>query len=128
MNGYLLVALGGALGASLRYGAGQATARVSQAPGLYATLFVNVLGSALMGVLMAWLTLRVQNETTNTLYLVLGVGLFGGFTTFSAFSLEVVHMINSGQPMKGAAYALTSVVGAVVALLIAFSLAKRILA
>ncbi|MEL6663125.1 MAG: fluoride efflux transporter CrcB [Pseudomonadota bacterium] len=128
MNGFLLVALGGALGASARYGAGQVAARVAQAPGLYATFAVNILGSALIGLLMAWLTAREQNELTNTLFLFLAVGVLGGFTTFSAFSLEIVHMINSGQSARGAAYAIASVVGGVVALMIAFFLMKRILA
>jgi len=128
MNAYLLVALGGALGASLRYGAGQAAARVSDTPGLVATLFVNVVGSALIGVLMAWLSAREQDELTHSLFLLLGVGVLGGFTTFSAFSLEVVHMINSGQAVRGAGYAIASVVGGVVALLITFTLARRLLA
>ncbi|MEO0786268.1 MAG: CrcB family protein, partial [Pseudomonadota bacterium] len=83
---------------------------------------------ALIGLLMAWLTAREQNELTNTLFLFLAVGVLGGFTTFSAFSLEIVHMINSGQSARGAAYAIASVVGGVVALMIAFFLMKRILA
>lgn len=128
MNAYLIVALGGALGASLRYGAGQVAARFTDAPGLYATFFVNILGSAMIGILMAWLTLREQNEMTNMLFLLLGVGVLGGFTTFSAFSLEMVHMINSGQAAKGAGYAIASVFGGVVALLITFTLARRLLA
>ncbi len=128
MNAYLLVALGGALGASLRYGAGQVAVRFTDASGLYATFFVNVVGSALIGVLMAWLSAREQNELTHSLFLLLGVGVLGGFTTFSAFSLEVVHMINSGQAAKGVGYAIASVVGGVVALLNTFTHARRLLA
>ncbi|MEM9740950.1 MAG: CrcB family protein [Pseudomonadota bacterium] len=128
MNGFLLVALGGALGASCRYGAGLAASRFTQAPGLYATLFVNVLGSALIGALMAWLTLREQNALTNALFLFCGVGLLGGFTTFSAFSLEVVHAINEGRYVQSGTYILASLIGGICALMLSFALMKRILA
>ncbi|MEM1151075.1 MAG: fluoride efflux transporter CrcB, partial [Pseudomonadota bacterium] len=128
MNAYFLVALGGALGASMRYGVGQIASRLTDAPGLYATFVVNILGSALIGIVMAWLTLREQTEATNTLFLLVAVGVLGGFTTFSAFSLEVVHMINSGQAAKASVYALASVLGGVIALLVTFSLARRLLA
>ena len=85
MYAFLTVAFGGAIGAILRYGAGRIAAQFTDAPGLHATFFVNIVGSALMGALMAWLVAREQNEVTNTLYLLLGVGILGGFTTFSAF-------------------------------------------
>lgn len=125
MNGFLAVALGGAIGASARYGVGLAMARISDAPGLYATLSVNIVGSAAMGAVMAWLVSKGQTDTANTLYLLLAVGVLGGFTTFSAFALEVVHMMNSGQTARWMAYSVASVVGSVVALLVAFNLVNR---
>lgn len=128
MYGFLTVALGGAIGAMLRYGAGRIAAQFTDAPGLHATFFVNIVGSALMGALMAWLVAREQNEVTNTLYLLLGVGILGGFTTFSAFSLETVHMLNNGASFRATIYALMSVVGAVMALFVAFHIMKRVLA
>ena len=128
MYAFLTVAFGGAIGAMLRYGAGRIAAQFTDAPGLHATFFVNIVGSALMGALMAWLVAREQNEVTNTLYLLLGVGILGGFTTFSAFSLEVVHMLNNGASFRATIYALMSVVGAVMALFVAFHIMKRVLA
>lgn len=128
MNGFLAVALGGALGASARYGVGLAMQRVSDAPGLYATLTVNVVGSALMGAVMAWLTTRAQTDLTNTKYLFLAVGVLGGFTTFSAFALEVVHTINAGNAARWMSYVIASVVGSVVALMVGFGLVSRWLA
>jgi len=85
---FLLVALGGALGASARYGVGLAVARVlGSAAFPWATLFVNVAGGLAMGVLAA--RVGPENESTR---LLLGVGILGGFTTFSAFSLETVRL------------------------------------
>ena len=127
MNGFLLVAAGGAVGAMLRYGAGLAAAQITpQAPGLYATLFVNLLGSALMGAVMAWLVAREQTPATDALFLLLAVGLLGGFTTFSAFSLEMAHMVREGAAMKAAAYAGVSVVGGLGAFLAVFFLTRQV--
>lgn len=128
MYGFLTVALGGAIGAMLRYGAGRVAAQFTNAPGLHATFFVNIVGSALMGALVAWLIAREQTLSTHSIYLFLGIGVLGGFTTFSAFSLEVVHMLNAGESLKATAYALVSVVGAVMALFVAFHIMRRVVA
>lgn len=128
MYGFLTVALGGAIGAMLRYGAGRVAAQFTNAPGLHATFFVNIVGSALMGALVAWLIAREQTLSTHSIYLFLGMGVLGGFTTFSAFSLEVVHMLNAGESLKATAYALVSVVGAVMALFVAFHIMRRVVA
>lgn len=127
MNGFLLVAAGGAVGAMLRYGAGLAATQLTpHAPGLYATLFVNLVGSALMGAVMAWLVAREQTSATDTLYLLLAVGLLGGFTTFSAFSLEMAHMVREGTVLKAVAYASVSVVGGLGAFLAVFFLTQKV--
>lgn len=128
MLSFLTVALGGALGAMARYGAGLIAARFTDAPGLYATLFVNVAGSALIGIVLGWLTLREQNSTTDTLYLLLAVGLLGGFTTFSAFSAEVVHLVQNGRSLAGAAYAVASVGGGVTAMMMTLYMTRKVLA
>lgn len=107
-----LVMLGGAIGAGLRYSVG-VWAR-SATPGLpLGTWSVNILGGLAMGVLVGWLSARDDGEP---LRLLLGVGVLGGFTTFSAFSLEVVEMIVRGEIALGAAYAVSSVAGSVLAL------------
>ena len=109
------VAVGGALGAALRYQLGRSmTGWIgTEAMGVFpwATLAVNALGSLLMGFLAGWLAFRsgsVGPATGEQLRLLLGVGLLGGFTTFSAFSLEMVLLIERGQIALAALYALLS--------------------
>jgi CrcB protein len=111
----LLVALGGAMGASMRYLVGSWTlARFG--PGLpFGTWTVNILGAFLMGLLAAMVA-RIDGEG-GELRLLLGVGVLGGFTTFSAFSLEIFNMINRGEIGLAAAYAVSSVAGSVLALM-----------
>ena len=107
----LNVAIGGAAGAALRYQTGRAMTQwlgpqaVTTFP--FATLAVNALGSLLMGLLAGWLV-RHGGESNEQLRLLLGVGLLGGFTTFSAFSLEMVLMIQRGQYLFATLYAVLS--------------------
>ena len=91
MSSILYVALGGALGASGRYLLGQGASRVFGTGFPIGTLSANVIGSALMGVLFGYLSSRGSGSDTMRLFL--GVGLLGGFTTFSAFSLESIMML-----------------------------------
>ena len=104
MNQVLLVALGGALGSVARYGAGMAAARLFGVGFPWGTLFVNALGGLLIGVLAA--RTGPENET---LRLLIGVGVLGGFTTFSTFSLESVRMLEHQAPLA-LVYVLTSLV------------------
>ena len=118
----LLVALGGAIGASLRYLIGIWTL-ANLGPGLpFATWAVNIFGSFAMGLLIAWL-MRLDDGGIE-LRLLLGVGVLGGFTTFSAFSLEVFTMINRNEIGLAAAYAVSSVAGSVLALMAGVWLAR----
>ncbi|MBX7458041.1 fluoride efflux transporter CrcB [Qipengyuania sp. 1NDH17] len=107
----LHVALGGAAGAALRYHVGRAMTQWLGAPIIgafpFATLAVNAVGSLLMGVLAGWLA-RSGGANSDQLRLLLGVGLLGGFTTFSAFSLEMVLMIERGQYLFASLYAVLS--------------------
>lgn len=102
--------LGGAIGAGLRHEAGRVVlARFG--PGFpWGTLFVNLVGGALIGLLAGWFARAGASEGVR-LFLV--VGLLGGFTTFSAFSLEVGSMIQRGELSVAAAYVCASVVGSV---------------
>ncbi|MEL6874654.1 MAG: fluoride efflux transporter CrcB [Pseudomonadota bacterium] len=114
MNATLLVMAGGALGAGARYNLGRLLLHWA-GPGFpYGTLAANLLGGLLMGVLVG--VLARDSVTGESWRLLLGVGLLGGFTTFSAFSLEVMNMIDRGAWGVAAGYALLSVVGSVVAL------------
>ena len=107
----LNVAIGGGVGALLRYQLGRGMTHwlgpqvVTAFP--WATLTVNVIGSMAMGLLAGWLA-RHGSAQGEQLRLLLGVGLLGGFTTFSAFSLEMVMMIERGQYLFASLYAVLS--------------------
>jgi CrcB protein len=114
----LYVALGGAAGSALRYQAGRGVTHwLGATAGTafpWATLAVNLLGSLAMGLLAGWLARA--GDGGEHWRLLLGVGLLGGFTTFSAFSLELMLLIERGQPGLAFAYALLSVVAGLAAL------------
>ncbi|HTU11288.1 MAG TPA: fluoride efflux transporter CrcB [Allosphingosinicella sp.] len=113
MPNLLLVMLGGAIGAGARHLAGMAGLRWL-GPGFpWATLFVNLLGSLLMGLLAGWLVQRGGNEQVR---LFLAVGILGGFTTFSAFSLELGLMLQRGELAAALSYVLASMIGGVLLL------------
>ena len=107
-----LVALGGALGAWLRFATTQAwaailgLARAAAFP--WATLTANMLGSIAMGVLVGWLARQGGGEAWR---LLLGVGVLGGFTTFSSFALEVVMLAQRGAMGSAVLYVAVSLVG-----------------
>ena len=109
----LLVMTGGALGAGARYGVGRALGEVLPGTWPWPTLAINVAGGFLMGLLAAGLARGAAGENTR---LALGVGVLGGFTTFSAFSLETVSLIARGQGAAALAYIAASVIGALAAL------------
>ena len=120
----LLVAAGGALGASARYGAGVLAQRL--APGAawpWATFGVNVLGGLLMGLLVGWLGQRGQGG--DHLRLFAAVGVLGGFTTFSAFSLETALMIERREFALALGYVAASVLLSVAALFVGLMIARR---
>ena len=111
----LHVAIGGAVGAVLRYQMGRAMTAWLGGPAMsifpWATLAVNALGSLLMGMLAGWLVRHGavgSGQGSEQLRLLLGVGLLGGFTTFSAFSLEMVLLIERGQFALAGLYAILS--------------------
>jgi fluoride exporter len=113
MGPYLIVFAGAGLGGSLRHAVNMAAARL----GLgfpWGTMAVNVAGSFLMGVLTAWFTHRTG--LPQHLRLFLTTGILGGFTTFSAFSLDAALMWQRGALMPLAAYAAGSVLLAVAGL------------
>ena len=124
MTSTLTVAAGGAIGASLRHLVGLWTLR-QFGPGLpVGTLGVNVLGSFLMGVLAAWLLARGAGQGYA---LFLGTGVLGGFTTFSAFSLDAVRLLEAKGMGAFAAYVGASVGLSLIALVLGLALAKALL-
>jgi CrcB protein len=103
--------LGGALGAGARYLVSSAFLHAAGPSFPWGTLAINLIGGLLMGLLFGVLT-RTSNGSEQA-RLLLGVGVLGGFTTFSAFGLETWLMIERGQTTIGLAYVAASVVGAV---------------
>ena len=118
----VLVALGGACGASLRYLCTTAAMRLA-GDTAWGTLFVNVVGSFLMGMAAILLVERFVDVGPRLLPL-LTVGLLGGFTTFSAFSLDAVRLFEDGRVMLAAGYVLGSVVLSILALFAGLVLAR----
>ncbi len=112
--------LGGALGAAARYLAVMSLGtRASGWP--LGTFFVNLMGGFLMGILAA---LVVRGHASEGARLFLGVGVLGGFTTFSAFSLEGFQLMARGQFLLAAGYALASVIGSIAALALGYALVR----
>jgi CrcB protein len=127
MLNLMLVAAGGAFGAVCRYFLG---VRLFKAfgPGLpYGTFAANLLGGLLMGILVGVLALRGGADQEKW-RLLLGVGVLGGFTTFSAFSLETYLMIERRTYGVAAAYSLASVTLSIGALFLGLFLMRRMLA
>lgn len=111
MKGLLLVMAGGGLGAGLRYGVGLAAMRVFGLGFPWGTLICNVVGSLAMGVLVGALAygLLGDGQEAHDARLLLGVGLLGGFTTFSTFSVDAVSLWQRGDVTPALAYAAASV-------------------
>jgi CrcB protein len=94
----LVVALGGAFGASLRYLTAAFTHGLLGHAFPYGTLLVNLLGSFLIGYLVV--VLPESHSHSSMLRLLLITGVLGGFTTYSAFSIETLTLLQEGQVLK----------------------------
>lgn len=123
----LYVGLGGAFGAICRYLLGVASTRTLGTAWPYGTFAANVIGGLLMGALVSTLAWRGGADQEKW-RLLLGVGVLGGFTTFSSFSLEVVLMIERREWGQAAAYSLASVVLSAAALIGGMLLVRRLVA
>lgn len=118
MGLFLSVFLGGGVGALLRYAAIEAVKRLHTAPFPMGTLLVNVLGSLLMGMLMAWVLRDAQaREGARVL---LATGVLGGFTTFSAFSWDVLALWQRGDMVQALTYVAGSVLLSLIAVAVGF--------
>ena len=126
MMQFLLVAVGGALGAVARYGLGLTAGRL--APGAawpWGTFVANTTGGLLMGLLAGWLALKA-GAGQESLRLFAAVGVLGGFTTFSAFSLETALMIERRELATAFVYAVGSVVLSIAALFVGLMIARKL--
>ncbi len=124
MNAFLLIFLGGGLGAVSRHLSSVAVMRWS-GPGFpWGTMLVNIAGSLAMGMLIAWLARRSSEGAD--MRLLLATGFLGGFTTFSAFSLDAVTLYERGALTAAAAYVIASVTLSILALFGGLWLARQL--
>lgn len=122
--GYLIVFLGAGLGGALRHGVNLAVLRLGLTAFPIGTLAINVLGSFLMGAIAEWLALRAHLPQHWRLFLTTGV--LGGFTTFSAFSLEAVLLYERGKTVGAAVYVAASVMLSIGGLLAGLAVIRSI--
>ena len=120
---FLLVMAGGAVGSAARYLVGKLTLAWLGPNYPWGTLAVNLIGGLLMGLLAGILARTGGSEHTR---LLIGVGVLGGFTTFSSFSLDTVLMIERGQWSVAITYALVSLIGSVLALFAGLHLVRAV--
>ena len=125
MQGFLLVAIGGAVGSMVRYGLSLWIGARAPVNWPWAVFTINVIGSALIGLLVGWTAGRDSHEPWR---LLLGVGVLGGFTTFSSYSLDTVQLIERNDVIGAALYSLGSVVAGAVACFLGLWLSRKVFA
>lgn len=126
MLNILLVMAGGALGSAARYQLGRLCLRLLGPGWPWGTLAANVLGGLLMGLFAGWLAARAQGG--EALRLFFAVGVLGGFTTFSSFSLETMLMIERGEIASAAGYVAASVIASVGGLALGLAMMRGVTA
>ena len=108
MSTYFWIALGGALGSMARYASGVYVGRWLGTAFPWSTLLINIIGSFLIGVFAESFALQWDTRQSTRAFLV--VGICGGYTTFSTFSLDIVTLLNRGEATLALTYVLASVV------------------
>jgi CrcB protein len=122
--GYLIVFLGGGFGAALRHGINLGSARFLGDGFPYATFFINITGSFIMGLIAAWFAFK--GDASQHWRLFLTTGVLGGYTTFSTFSLDAALLYERGQLALAGAYVIGSVVLGLVGLFVGLALVRSI--
>lgn len=124
MKMLLMVAMGGAIGSSGRYMVGVLATRLFGISFPWGTMIVNILGSFVMGLLVALLAVRysVSNEVRGFL----AIGVLGGFTTFSSFALDIVYLYEKKQYLASAGYMSISVICSILALFSGMALVRSL--
>lgn len=107
MYPYLLVALGGAIGSMGRYGTGVLVGKFWDSSFPLATMLINIAGSLFMGLFIGFLV-RTTPAWQSDARLFVAVGVLGGFTTFSSFSLDTISMVERGQLAQAVLYVMVS--------------------
>lgn len=119
----LIVFFGAGIGGSLRYLVGNFATKVAGISAVWGTLFVNVLGSFLIGVLYTILLRDGADASAWQLFLI--TGLLGGFTTFSAFSADTIHLFQEGKLTIAIGYVVLSVTLSLAMFMLGDTLAKQ---
>lgn len=124
MTNLLLVCAGGAIGAGARYLVGVLALQLLGPAFPWGTLAVNIIGSFVMGLLAHWLIAWPGAPVAARLLIM--TGLLGGFTTFSAYALDVVALVERGNWLGAIVYAAVSVGGAIAAVVAGLALARAL--
>jgi CrcB protein len=124
MIAYLIVFIGAGIGGSLRYGVNTACARWCGLEFPWGTLIINIVGSVVMGLVAGYFATRATEAWTQQGRLFAMTGILGGFTTFSAFSLDAVSLWEKGAQGAAAMYVIGSVVFAIVGLVIGLAVIR----
>jgi CrcB protein len=123
MFNLLLVVVGGGIGAGIRHLTNIGALRLVGPNYPWGTMAINIVGSFAMGLFIATLARR---GGSNELRLFVATGILGGFTTFSAFSLDFATLWERGATLPAFGYALASVIGAIIALFLGLWLARTV--
>jgi CrcB protein len=126
---YLLVFLGGGIGSALRYALNALAARTLGSHFPWGTFLINVSGSVLMGLIAGYLTSRGDGAAASSAQpwrLFLMTGVLGGYTTFSAFSLDAALLYERGSPGLAAAYVAGSVALAIAGLFAGLAMVRAL--
>lgn len=121
--GYLIVFLGGGIGAALRHGVNLSIGRLLGTAFPYATLLINITGSFTMGLVVAYFAFK--GDASQHWRLFFTTGILGGFTTFSAFSLDTALLYERGEVGLAALYVLASVAVSIVGLFAGLALVRH---
>lgn len=124
MTKALIVFLGSGIGGAARHGVNVWSLKAFGPHFPAGTFIVNVVGGLAMGLLAGWLAFRAQALWTQELRLFLTTGILGGFTTFSAFSLDAVTLVERGDYALAALYVVASVVLSIAALAIGLAVIR----
>jgi CrcB protein len=121
--GYLIVFLGGGMGAAIRHGVNLASARTLGTAFPYNTLLINITGSFIMGLAAAYFAFK--GDASQHWRLFMTTGILGGYTTFSAFSLDAALLYERGEIGLAAVYVIASVAISIVGLFAGLALVRQ---
>lgn len=120
---YVLVFIGGGLGASLRHAVNQLCGRMFGTGFPYGTFIINVTGSLVMGLIAGYLAFKGQAAQPWRLFIM--VGILGGYTTFSSFSLDAVTLYERGATLAALSYVVGSVLLGIAGLVAGLALVRH---